>query len=49
VFVAAIAAARFSLRPLAARGPMWLARVPAYAIGSLAAFWCFQRTAVLLL
>jgi hydrogenase/urease accessory protein HupE len=49
VFVAAIVAARLALRPLAARGPVWLARVPAYAIGSLAAFWCFQRTAGLLL
>jgi hypothetical protein len=48
-FVAAVVAARLALRPLAARGPVWLARVPAYAIGSLAALWCFERTAVLLL
>jgi hydrogenase/urease accessory protein HupE len=47
-FVAAVVVARLALRPLAARGPVWLARVPAYAIGSLAALWCFERTAGML-
>ncbi|MGI9589954.1 MAG: HupE/UreJ family protein [Myxococcota bacterium] len=28
--------------------PVWLAKVPAYGIGSLAAYWCIQRTAGLL-
>jgi len=27
------------------RWPMWTWQAPAYAIGSLAAFWCFQRVA----
>jgi hypothetical protein len=27
------------------RWPMWAWRVPAYGIGSLAAFWCVQRVA----
>jgi hydrogenase/urease accessory protein HupE len=45
VFVAAVLLARPLLRPLAARGPAWLARVPAYGIGSLAAYWCFERAA----
>ena len=30
------------------RAPKALARVPAYVIGSLAAYWCFERAAVLL-
>jgi hydrogenase/urease accessory protein HupE len=32
----------------ARRAPAWLRRVPAYAIGSIAAFWCFERAARLL-
>lgn len=28
--------------------PAWLLRVPAYAIGGIAAFWCFERAARLL-
>jgi hypothetical protein len=46
VFVAAVLAAQWALRPLAAHGPWWLARVPAYGIGSFAAWWCFERAAV---
>jgi len=45
LFVAALLAARFALRPALAWAPRVLARVPAYAIGSLAAYWCFQRGA----
>ena len=30
------------------RVPPWLARVPAYTIGSLAAFWCIERTVAML-
>ena len=37
--------ARAALRPRAARGPAWLEAAPAYAIGSLAAFWCIERAA----
>ena len=32
-------------RPWLARAPALLARAPAYAIGSLAAYWCLQRAA----
>jgi hydrogenase/urease accessory protein HupE len=46
VFVAGVLLAQWFLRPLAARGPRWLARVPAYGIGSFAAWWCFERAAV---
>ncbi|MBW2270566.1 MAG: HupE/UreJ family protein [Deltaproteobacteria bacterium] len=43
VFVAAVLALRPAARVLAQRGPRWLTKVPAYAIGILAAFWCFDR------
>jgi len=46
VFVAAVLAAQWALRPLTAHGPPWFARVPAYGIGSFAAWWCFERAAV---
>ncbi len=36
------------LGPIWASAPARYARVPAYAIGSLAAFWCFERAAPLL-
>ena len=42
-FVLAVLLARRALRPALARAPGALARIPAYAIGSLAAYWCFQR------
>ncbi len=41
--VAAVLGGALLLRPAFARGPAWLVRAPAYGIGSLAAFWCFQR------
>jgi hydrogenase/urease accessory protein HupE len=47
VFIAAVLLARAALRPRAERGPTWLQAVPAYAIGSLAAFWCLERAAAL--
>src|SRR5262249_43237984 len=37
------------LRAPLARRPAWLTLGPAYVMGSLSAFWCVQRTAVLLL
>jgi hydrogenase/urease accessory protein HupE len=46
-FIAAVLLARAALRPRAARGPGWLQAAPAYAIGSLAAFWCIERAAAL--
>jgi hydrogenase/urease accessory protein HupE len=42
-FVLAVLGLRRALRPALARAPGALARAPAYAIGSLAAYWCFQR------
>jgi hydrogenase/urease accessory protein HupE len=45
LFVAALLLARLALGPALARAPRALSRVPAYAIGSLAAYWCFQRGA----
>lgn len=47
LFVAAVLAAKPFFRVLARGGPAWLARIPAYAIGSLAAYWCFERVAAL--
>lgn len=47
VFVAAVMFARLALQPLASRGPGWLTQLPAYAIGSLAAYWCMERAAAL--
>jgi hydrogenase/urease accessory protein HupE len=42
-FVLAVLLARRWLRPLYALGPDWLARAPAYGIGTLAAYWIYQR------
>jgi hypothetical protein len=47
LFVAAVWAAQRSMRRLAALAPDWMVQAPAYAMGSLAAFWCFERTAFL--
>jgi hydrogenase/urease accessory protein HupE len=44
-FVAAVLGVVAALRPRAAHGPAWLRKVPAYAIGILASFWCFERFA----
>jgi hydrogenase/urease accessory protein HupE len=35
------------LRPLFVQLPRWAELVPLYAMGSLAAFWCFQRAAAM--
>jgi len=45
VFVAVVLVVRPAARAVARRGPSWLGRIPAYAIGSLAAYWCFERAA----
>lgn len=42
-FVAAILAGASVLHRLLPGLPAWVARVPAYGIGSLAALWCFER------
>lgn len=43
-FVACILALGWAARALAVRGPNWLPQLTAYAIGSVAAFWLFERT-----
>jgi len=42
-FIALALLVRAGLRSQVVRGPNWLRGVPAYAIGSLAAFWSFER------
>jgi hypothetical protein len=48
LFVLAMLASASLLRGLASGVPGWLARVPVYAMGSLAAYWCFERAALLI-
>lgn len=45
LFVAVVLCVRPVAGLLAARGPGWLRLAPAYAMGTLAAFWCFDRLA----
>ena len=47
-FVAAVLVVGAALRSLTVSWPVLLTRVPAYAIGSLAAFWFFQRVAAVI-
>jgi hypothetical protein len=47
VFVLALVVLRAVLGPIVARLPGWARRAPVYAMGSLAAFWWLERTAVL--
>jgi len=42
-----VLALRAGLRRLPARWPRWAEWVPVYGMGTLAAFWCFQRAAAL--
>jgi hypothetical protein len=42
-FVVGVVACLYAARRLVPRIPAWAHRVPAYAIGSLAAFWCIDR------
>jgi hydrogenase/urease accessory protein HupE len=44
-FVAAVVALLWAGRHMIAAPPRWLGDVPAYAIGSLAVFWLFERLA----
>ncbi|MGI9471327.1 MAG: HupE/UreJ family protein [Rubripirellula sp.] len=44
MFVAAAVAAYAILRRIPFTAPEWLSRLPAYAIGSVAAFWVIERT-----
>jgi hypothetical protein len=46
-FVGALLVAAAGLRALRIAWPRWVLRVPLYTMGSLAAFWCFERFAAL--
>ncbi|TDJ07902.1 MAG: HupE/UreJ family protein [Deltaproteobacteria bacterium] len=48
LFVFAILALRWLLRVRLSPLPTWTEQLPVYAMGSLAAFWCFERAAALL-
>ncbi len=48
-FVVTVLAGLRLLGPLLQRLPPWTARVPIYGMGSLAAFWCFDRASALFL
>jgi len=47
LFVGTVLAAWAALRGLLARLPAWTHAMPAYAIGTMAAFWCLERVAPL--
>ena len=47
LFVIAVLGIQTLFRGAVARGPGWLHALPSYAIGTLAAFWCFERAAAL--
>jgi hydrogenase/urease accessory protein HupE len=44
MFVAGVLAITWMIKKMKLRWPVWVEHVPAYAIGSLAAFWFIQRT-----
>jgi hydrogenase/urease accessory protein HupE len=44
MFVAAVLAAQLLIQKIKVKWPVWAEQMPAYAIGSLAAFWFIQRT-----
>ena len=46
-FVALVLLLTRSFRTLEIRWPRWVELVPAYAVGSLGAFWTIQRTVIL--
>ena len=46
-FVAGVLLLRPMVERLAVGSPVWLTRAPVYAMGSLAAYWCFERGAAL--
>jgi hydrogenase/urease accessory protein HupE len=48
LFIAGVLGAAWLLREPIERVPGWLRRAPAYAIGSLAAYWCLERASELL-
>jgi hydrogenase/urease accessory protein HupE len=44
MFVAAVLAIQVLMKKINVKRPIWVNQLPAYAIGSLAAFWFIQRT-----
>lgn len=48
MFIAAVLVLGWGLRYLSVPIPRWSARLTAYAIGSVAAFWVFERTATVI-
>ncbi len=44
MFVSGVLVVTWMIKKMKLRWPAWVERVPAYAIGSLAAFWFIQRT-----
>ncbi len=48
LFVAVVFVARALSRPLTNNLPRWAEMIPLYVMGSLAAFWCFERLAEVL-
>jgi hydrogenase/urease accessory protein HupE len=48
MFVGAVLVLRGALRPFATRIPRWAHALPAYGVGSVAAFWWLQRMAPLI-
>jgi hydrogenase/urease accessory protein HupE len=48
-FVGVLCAAGWVIGRLIARKPVWIELGPIYVMGSLSAFWCLERTAMLLL
>ena len=44
MFVAVVVAAQMAIRKMTIKWPAWAEQMPAYCIGSLAAFWFIQRT-----
>jgi hypothetical protein len=47
-FVAVLLGIAALLRGVRIPWPHWVLRVPLYTIGSLSAFWCFERAAALI-
>ena len=47
-FVGVVLALARSFRPLEMRWPLWVRRLPGYAVGACGAYWTIQRTAILL-
>ena len=43
IFVAAVLALTWGINRVQIKWPLWIKEIPAYTIGSVAAFWCIQR------